>query len=124
MTDPAPHTQPAFVVRRPDPAPPTAPASVVHPSWGVNVEAEPAPVANGATAARHAAPDDVDYAEESGSGTRLGGTALVTVIAMFCVTLCVAIVSLFGDPRGGAVLAGLTVVIGVGLAYLFRDRWR
>jgi hypothetical protein len=116
-----------------DPAPLTRPASVVHPSWGVNVavpeppvQPQPEPQPAGATAVRrgaHAAATDEDEIEPEPTA-RLGSTAIVTVIAMFCVTLCVAIVSLFGDARGGAVLAGVAIIIGVGMAYLFRERWR
>jgi hypothetical protein len=69
----------------------------------------------------HAAEDEEDDVEPA---SRVGSTALVTIIAMFCVTLCVAIVSLFGDARGGAVLAGVAIIVGAGMAYLFRERWR
>jgi hypothetical protein len=142
VTDPAPPTRPAYLVApepddpyEPEPAPLTRPASVVHPSWGVNVavpdrpveqpEPQPAePLPAGATAVRrgaHAAEDEEDDVEPA---SRVGSTALVTIIAMFCVTLCVAIVSLFGDARGGAVLAGVAIIVGAGMAYLFRERWR
>jgi hypothetical protein len=104
-----------------DPAPLTRPASVVHPSWGVNVavpeppvQPQPEPQPAGATAVRrgaHAAATDEDEIEPEPTA-RLGST------------LCVAIVSLFGDARGGAVLAGVAIIIGVGMAYLFRERWR
>jgi hypothetical protein len=144
VTDPAPPTRPAYLVApepddpyEPEPAPLTRPASVVHPSWGVNVgvperpveqpEPQPQPAEPpqpaGATAVRrgaHAAEDEEDDVEPS----RVGSTALVTIIAMFCVTLCVAIVSLFGDARGGAVLAGVAIIVGAGMAYFFRERWR
>jgi hypothetical protein len=111
---------------------------VVHPSWGVNVgvqaparpasmmqptafdatpDEEPSRVRRGA----HAAEDEEEEVEPA---SRIGSAALVTIVAMFCVTLCVAIVSLFGDPRGGAVLAGVAILVGVGMAYFFRERWR
>lgn len=135
MTDPAPRTTPAQAVRPTwiQAAPPTAPVSVVHPSWGVNVEYAPVPVPDdipeepsGATAvARHAAPEDEEYDDDDAPAAhRLGPTAYVIVAAMICVTVCVALVSLFGDARGGAVLAGVATVIGAAMAYQFRERWR
>lgn len=134
VPEPAPPTRPAFLVA-PDPhdlyepAPSTAPASVVHPSWGINVAPlpveEPAPP-SGATAVRrgaHADPaetDDETYAEPR----HLGATPVVLISAMICLTFVVLIVSLFDDARAGAVLAGVSVAVGSGMAYIFRDRWR
>jgi hypothetical protein len=91
--------------------PETRPASVVHPSWGVNV-------GHGA----HHDPTEVDE-EPLTEPAHMSATPIVIIAAMVCLTFCVLIVSLFGDPRAGAVLAGGTVVIGCGLALLFRKHW-
>lgn len=104
-------------------APGTAPA-LPPPPFPRPVRVAPVP--------RHAAPDVEERDEDQGLSilkmpmveeSRTKSTPVVIVAAMFFLTLCVLIVTIAGDARDGAVLAGSSMIIGVVLAVVFRKRW-